>query len=96
MTFATQSMVWSRRTALTSLTNDTGNRTLLRLIRTGTGTGYSVLEMVEAMKKASGKDVSLPPCIAHEFPPPPATLTVKIRYPSSHSKDRGLRLAKSV
>ncbi|CAB1101347.1 unnamed protein product [Ectocarpus sp. CCAP 1310/34] len=25
----------------------------------GTGTGYSVLEMVEAMKKASGKDVSM-------------------------------------
>lgn len=38
----------------------------------GTGTGYSVLQMVQAMEKASGKKVGWQPTLPH---PQPLTLT---------------------
>lgn len=41
-----------------------------KIYNLGTGTGYSVLQMVQAMEKASGKKVASPPC---PTPSPPHT-----------------------
>lgn len=54
----------------------------------GTGTGYSVLQMVQAMEKASGKKVSpiLPGPISHRRPSPSHS-------PAQHTRPRPSQLA---
>lgn len=54
---------------------------LRQIYNLGTGTGYSVLQMVQAMEKASGRKVDHLPCPAH--------LTLGDRPGPSHSPTRG-------